>query len=215
MHLFLDLDGTLTDSFVGIGRCINHALAELGREAVPEPRLRGMVGAPLTTIFGVLLASNEAPLLDRAVAAYRSRFNAIGILENDVFPGIPEALHTFRESGHSLQVVTAKPTVSARRVVKHFALDGYFEAIHGPELADLSCNKADLVMAALKKAGGHAAHAVMIGDRAEDIGAARAHGVRAVGAGWGYGSRAELAAAEPDYVAETVSDLVAWVQSEG
>jgi phosphoglycolate phosphatase len=213
MHLFLDLDGTLTDSFIGIRRCVNHALAELGRDAVPESQLRGMVGASLTRIFGVLLASDDAALLDRAVAAYRVRFNAIGIFENQVFPGIPEALHTFRESGHTLQVVTGKPAVSARRVVEHFALDGYFEAIHGPELTDRSCNKADLVMAALKVAGARAAHAVMVGDRAEDVGAARAHGVRAVGAGWGYGSRAELTAAEPDYVAETVADLVAWVQS--
>jgi phosphoglycolate phosphatase len=213
MHLFLDLDGTLTDSFIGIRRCVNHALAELGRDSVPDLRLRSMVGAPLTTIFRVLLDSDEAALLDRAVAAYRARFNAIGMFENQVFPGIPEALHTFRQFGHSLQVVTAKPAVSARRVVEHFALDGYFEAIHGPELTDRSCNKADLVKAALKVAGVHAAQAVMVGDRAEDVGAARAHGVRAVGAGWGYGSRAELTAAEPDYVAETVSDLVGWVQS--
>src|ERR1700733_13835203 len=180
MHLFLDLDGTLTDSFIGIRRCVNHALVELGRDSVPDLQLRGMVGAPLTTIFGVLLDSDETALLDRAVAAYRERFNAIGIFENHVFPGIPEALHTFRELGHSLQVVTAKPTVSARRVVEHFALDGYFEAIHGPELTDRNCKTADLVKAALKVAGARVAEAVMVGDRAEDVSAARAHGVRAV-----------------------------------
>ena len=70
-------------------------------------------------------------------------------------------------------------------------------------------------MSALEVAGGHAAHAVMVGDRAEDISAARANGVRVVGAGWGYGSRAELTAAGPDCLAETVTDLVAWVQSAG
>jgi phosphoglycolate phosphatase len=215
MHLLLDLDGTLTDSRIGIGRCINHALAELGRDSVPEPQLRGMIGAPLTTIFGVLLASDEDALVDRAVSAYRARFDTIGMFENQVFPGIPEALHQFQESGHSLQVVTAKPTVSARRVVKHFALDRYFDAIHGAEPTDRSCNKAELVIAALEVASAHAAHAVMIGDRADDVIAARAHGVRAVGAGWGYGSRAELTAAGPDYLAETVTDLVAWVESAG
>jgi phosphoglycolate phosphatase len=213
MHLLLDLDGTLTDSMIGIHRSVNHALAELGRDAVAEPQLREMVGAPLITIFGVLLASDDATLLDRAIGSYRARFDAIGLIENRIFPGIPEALHGFRESGHSLQVVTGKPAVTAKRVVKHFGLDGYFEAIHGPELSDRSCNKADLIMAALNVAGPHAADAVMVGDRAEDVGAARAHGVRAVGAGWGYGSRAELTAAVPDYLAETVSDLVAWVQS--
>jgi phosphoglycolate phosphatase-like HAD superfamily hydrolase len=53
----------------------------------------------------------------------------------------------------------------------------------------------------------------MVGDRVEDIRAARTHGVRAVAAGWGYGGRAEITAAQPDYVADTIADLVAWVQS--
>lgn len=215
MHLLFDLDGTLTDSFLGISRCINHALTELGRNSVPEPQLRGFVGAPLAAIFGQLLASDDGALLDRAVAAYRIRFNSIGIFENRVFPGVSEALHGFQRACHSLQVVTAKPAVSAKRVVQHFALDRYFDAIHGPALTDRSCNKADLVVAALRRAGANPAHAVMVGDRADDINAARAHGVRAVGAGWGYGSRAELMAAGPDYVANTVADLVAWVRTAG
>ena len=73
MHLFLDLDGTLTDSFTGIARCINHSLAELGRGSVPASRLREMVGLPLTAIFGVLLASGDAALLDRAVLSFSVR----------------------------------------------------------------------------------------------------------------------------------------------
>ncbi len=212
MHLLFDLDGTLTDSFPGISRCINHALVELGRHSAPEGQLRGLVGAPLTMIFRELLASGDAALLDRAVAAYRARFNEVGIFENQVFPDIPEALDSFRASGHSLQVVTTKPAVFAKRVMNHFGIDGYFAAIHGPELTDQCCEKANLVKAALNITGGEPAGVVMVGDRAEDIDAARAHGVRAVGVGWGYAASAELAAAQPDYLAETVSDLVAWVR---
>jgi len=213
MHLLFDLDGTLTDSFVGIGRCINHALVELGRDPVPEAALRGLVGAPLTAIFGGLMDSNDEALLDRAVAAYRSRFHAVGIFENQLYPGIHDALGVFRAAGHHLRVVTAKPAVSARRVVRHFAIEGLFDGIHGPALGDRTCDKADLVRDALRTASAGADDALMVGDRAEDIAAARAHGVRAVGAGWGYGARTELLAAAPDYLAETVADLVSWVDS--
>lgn len=207
-----DLDGTLTDSFPGISRSVNHALVTLGRDAVSDRSLRGLVGSPLTTIFGTLCSSTDAELLDRAVAAYRERFNATGMFENSVFPGIPEALRQLRASGHALQVVTAKPAVSARRVLEHFALDTFFDAIHGPDLADRTCNKADLVGAALKVAG-DGTGAVMIGDRADDIAAAQAHRIRAVGVAWGYGLHSELVEAGADYVAETVDDLVAWVRS--
>jgi phosphoglycolate phosphatase len=37
--------------------------------------------------------------------------------------------------------------------------------------------------------------AVMVGDRAQDIVAARAHGLHSIGVLWGYGSREELVAA--------------------
>jgi phosphoglycolate phosphatase len=215
MHLLFDLDGTLTDSFPGISRSINHTLLELGLESVPDTRLRGFVGAPLASIFRALLASSDPLLLERAISTYCDRFDDVGILENRVFHGIPEALTAFRASGHTLQVVTARSVSSARHVVRHFALEPYFVAVHGPEPTDRACNKADLVSAALAVAGGHASEAVMVGDRADDINAARAHGVRAVAAAWGYGSRAELTAAAPDHVAETVADLVAWVQSAG
>ena len=52
--------------------------------------------------------------------------------------------------------------------------------------------------------------AIMIGDRAEDIRAARAHGIGAVAVAWGYGAPAELHDAGPDYLARTVDDLVAY-----
>lgn len=119
----------------------------------PRSRPPWFCGRTVDRDFGVLLASGDDALLDRAVTAYRSRFSTVGIFENQVFPGIPEALRTFREFSHSFQVVTAKPTVSARSVVRHFALDGYFEAIHGPALTDRTYSKADLVGAALKVAG--------------------------------------------------------------
>jgi len=211
MHLFFDLDGTLTDSWPGISACINHALGDLGRAPEPAVRLRAMIGAPLTAIFEALLGSTNAVLIDRAVASYRVRFNDVGIFENRLFPGIAGALRELHEKGHALQVVTAKPAVSAGRVMKHFGLDAFFGAVHGPGLADRSCDKAELVGAALRLAGGDPRCAIMIGDRADDVLAARARSVRVVAAGWGYGSREELAAAGPDFTAESVDDLVRWI----
>ena len=211
MTLLFDLDGTLTDSCVGIGRCINHALVSLGRPAAPEPRLRRMIGAPLSDIFTTLLESADVTLVDRAIAAYRERFDIAGIFENQVYPGVAEALREFHEAGHSLHLVTAKPTQAAGRVLEHFALAPYFVSVHGTAPTDRGCDKAVLVRAALAVAR-EGMPAVMVGDRAEDIRAARAHGAHAIAALWGYGTRAELEAAMPDWLAENVGDLAAWVR---
>jgi phosphoglycolate phosphatase len=211
MHLLLDLDGTLTDSFPGISRCINYALTELGRKEVPEAHFRHHVGRPLATMFGVLLETNDAVLIDRAVAVYRDRFDRVGIFENSLYPGILEALDLFQRWGHSLAIVTMKPAPAARRVASHFGIEHYFTGIHGPDLLDRTCTKADLLRLALS--GHDRVRVVMIGDHVDDVTAAKDNGVRALAAGWGYSGASELKAASPDYFAATVSDLVAWVQT--
>lgn len=212
MHLLFDLDGTLTDSSPGIIRCINFALTELGQAALPDAQLRGMIGRPLALIFERLLDTPDDATVDRAIDAFRVRFNDVGIFENSVFPGIAEALTHLRQSGHRLQVVTAKPLVNARRVVEHFGLLPLFDAVHGPALDHRACDKAELVADALRTAGDDRT-AVMIGDHADDIRAARRHGLRAAAVAWGYGTPDEIASAQPDYIAATTTDLVRWIET--
>jgi phosphoglycolate phosphatase len=217
MHLFFDLDGTITDSAPGIITCLNHALAEMGEPPAPPDRLRGLIGTPLRAIFERVLKSADAAAVDRAVVCYRARFDSVGLIENRMFPGMTEALHELHARGHRLQVVTAKPVDVAQRVVEHFRVAGLFDAVHGPSSDDPRCDKADYVAAALsvvERSGGRRDAAVMIGDRVDDILAARAHGVRSVAVQWGYGSRDELVAAYPTRIVEAVSELLAWVASE-
>jgi phosphoglycolate phosphatase len=48
----------------------------------------------------------------------------------------------------------------------------------------------------------------MIGDRAHDVLGAREHGIRCIGAGWGYGMPGELAKAGAQPVCADPSDLL-------
>ena len=213
--LFFDLDGTLVDSLPGICRSINDALVQVGRVPVAESTARAFVGRPLASIFATLLGSSEPDLLERVVALYRDRFDREGMADGRLFPGVEGMLRTLAAEGYPLRIVTAKPSAIARQVLTCFGIGGYFADVHGPTLADRSVDKAHQVLAALDASGTPAARALMIGDRADDVLAARAHGVRAVAAAWGYGSRVELEAAEPFYVADTAAQLLVWVQSAG
>jgi phosphoglycolate phosphatase len=215
MNLFFDLDGTLTDSFPGIFRCINHALTELGHDGADETTIRQLIGTPLRIILSSLLQSDDPSVVERGVSAYRTKFAECGLSENALFPGVAVALETLKRDGHALQIVTVKPASVARRVLEHFAIDAYFSAVHGPDLDDPACRKTDLLGAALAGTGGERRHAAMIGDRSDDVLAARAHGVRSVAVGWGYGARDDLVAAGPTYLAETMNELLKWVETTG
>jgi phosphoglycolate phosphatase len=111
-----------------------------------------------------------------------------------------------------MQVVTVRSIGSARLVVRHFGIDGYFDHVHGPKRTERSFDKADLVRSALAAVDADPRHTIMVGDRAEDIRAARAHGVKAVAAGWGYGAHEELYEAQPDHFASSIADCVKWVR---
>lgn len=123
--------------------------------------------------------------------------------------GIAQSLARLREAGHRLLVATSKPRVYAERIIRHFALDAHFEAVHGFELDSTREDKRDLLAHLFAHHGIDPARAAMAGDRGVDMIAARHHGARALGALWGYGTRGELAGAGAHDFCNLPSDLPA------
>ncbi|MCB1357677.1 MAG: HAD hydrolase-like protein [Maritimibacter sp.] len=206
--VFLDLDGTLTDPRPGITRSIVHALVEMGHDAPDPDSLTWAIGPALIDSFARLgVAEPEV-----ALGHYRARYTAVGLFENRVYSGIPEALAQMRDAGHRLFVATAKPHAYARRITAHFGLAQYFEAEFGPELDGTRNDKAELLAFARETLGLGAAHAVMVGDRMHDHRAAHAAGMAALAVRWGYGDDSEHSEADaicdtPHGLAEAVRQL--------
>ena len=190
--ILFDLDGTLTDPREGITRSIAYALERMGLPPPPLDDLTFAIGPPLRKSLARLLGDETPVHVERALALYRERFADVGLFENAVYDGISETLHALAARGATLYVATSKPRVYAERIVRHFALDAHFEAIHGCELDGTREDKRDLLAHLLPHHGLAPVEAAMIGDRGADMVAARHHGVRAVGALWGYGTREEL-----------------------
>lgn len=193
--ILFDLDGTLTDPREGITRSIAYALGRMGLEPPPLDDLTFAIGPPLRRSLARLIGSEAEEAIERTLAFYRERFAEVGLFENAVYDGVAETLTELSGGGAALYVATSKPRVYAERIVRHFGLDAHFLAIHGCELDGTREDKRDLLAHLLPHHAIDPRDAVMIGDRGADMIAARHHGVRAVGALWGYGSREELEAA--------------------
>jgi phosphoglycolate phosphatase len=210
--LFFDLDGTLTHSQDGIVNCINHALIDGGLRARPAVESRPFLGPPLRESFATLLGTDDPDRVEQAMAAYRSRYEAVGMFENAVCPGIREALTALASGDFTLHVVTAKPTVYARRVLEYDALDGFFRSVNGSELAGRSYTKTSLIRDALVQAGAQPRSTVMIGDRGEDITGAHENGMHAIAVAWGYGDPEEFRSARADAVVDSPAALLTYLQ---
>lgn len=210
MHsiVFFDLDGTLTDPAEGITACIRHALVALGAKVPSQTRLVDCIGPPLQESFSELLGTNDLSILELAQAKYRERFERVGMFENRVYEGIPEALSEIRARGYQLCVATSKPHVYARKILDHFGLSQHFDHIFGPELDGTRREKTKLLAHALKVTQTRASRCLMVGDRKHDIMGARDNAIAALAVTWGYGSRVELEAAGADGFVSAVGELV-------
>ena len=214
-YVMFDLDGTLLDSQQGISRCMNHALRQLGSEARDADQLKQFIGPPLDHAFATLLDTKDESLIAQAIEAYRQRFREVGIFESQPYVGIPEMLRAMRGNGLSLWLVTSKPQPFAERLVAHFFPEVHFAAIHGATFDDTRKAKVDVIRHALKTQRVEPTHAVMVGDRDQDILGAKRNGTASIAVLWGYGSEDELVACQPDDMVDRPEALPGTIQRLG
>ncbi len=204
--IFFDLDGTLTDSGPGIVNSVAYALRKLGVEP-PEPeQLRPFIGPPLLWSFAHFYGFDEGKCRE-AVRLYREYFTAGGMFENSVYPGIPEAMEKLRSAGFRLAVATSKPEEFSQKIIAHFGLDKYFEAVCGASMDETRTEKAEVIRYALDSLGVSPEESLMVGDREHDVLGAKAVGLPCLGALWGYGGRKELTDAGASALVETPEEM--------
>lgn len=182
--VIFDLDGTLTDSAAGIVASFRHALAHVGAP-VPEGDLaQQLVGPPMHHTLAALGLGDRA---DAAMAAYRADYTTRGWAMNSLFDGIVPLLEDLRAAGVRLAVATSKVEPTARKILAHFGLDGYFEVVAGASVDGTRAAKSDVVAHALQQLEPLPERVLMVGDRRHDADGAAAHGIDTVLVGWGYG----------------------------
>jgi phosphoglycolate phosphatase len=201
MNALLDLDGTLIDSIPGIRASCLATLDALGHAPDPAIDFRRLVGPPLPEVMGRMLRPYGDGRIDLAVSAYRTHYAEIGMFLATAYPGVVDMLECLRRRGVRMFVATSKRTVFAASIVHRLGLAQWLQGIYGTEPDGHLDDKADLIAALLRAERLAACSTVMVGDRSHDIQGARANGIRAIGALWGYGDRAELDAAGADALA--------------
>ena len=207
--ILFDLDGTLTDPKTGITKSVQFALAHFGIHVENPDVLCPFIGPPLLDSFRDFYGFSETDA-KTAIAQYREYFSAKGIYENAVYDGIPALLQALKTAGRRIVLATSKPTIFANLILKHFAIDSYFDFVSGSELDGTRTHKAEVIAYALQQCQLHdTASLVMVGDRKHDIIGAQQTDLASIGVLYGYGSREELCAAGATMLADTVRDLSA------
>lgn len=218
--ILFDLDGTLIDTTDLILRCFQHSWERvLGFNHSREALLQTF-GTPLRDAMNCLLLTNDEldrrmpkgkpnpDLVDRLLAEYRS-FN---IANHDhlatPFEGTIEVLSELRRRGYLIGVVTSKSRELALRGLRLCGLDELIHAAVFLEDTDSHKPNPEPILTALQKLSAPCHRAAYIGDSPHDMVAARAAGVATIAALWGPAPKAELEREKPDFMAESIIDLL-------
>jgi phosphoglycolate phosphatase len=185
--LLLDLDGTLVNSVPDLAAALNRLMVSRGLVEFTEPEVALMVGDGVAKLIERAFAARSRTPDDRAIADYSADYAQHAAVATRPYPGVAETLHGLAAEGWKLAVCTNKPEAAARILLDALGLAPLFAAIGGGDSFPVRKPDPAHLLATLRAAGGAPERAVMSGDHANDVAAARGAGVRCIFAAWGYG----------------------------
>lgn len=205
--ILFDLDGTLTDSKLGLTKAIQYALSKYNIIEDNLSMLESFIGPPIKESLKKFYSFDEDTAWE-AVGYYREYLEQAGYYENSVYPGIVELLKLLKGRNKELVVATSKLTQSAEKVLKHFGLSDYFVLVEGCFADGTRVSKVDIIRDILLRLPNVRKESiVMVGDRDHDIVGAHKNGIDSIAVTYGYGTIEELQNANPTYIVESVLQL--------
>lgn len=202
-----DLDGTLTNPERGLMASFKYAHQKMGIAYESENALRRFIGPSLydewQRCYGISAEKASEMLL-----VFREFFSVYGWWDNEVYKGIPELLCDLKNAGYRLVVATSKPEHFAKKIIRKFDIEKYFEFIGGASSDKTRDKKHEVLEYVLESIGWpDRKRVIIVGDRKYDAEGAAAVGIDSLGVAWGFGSDAELKKSGFTAVAAGVDDV--------
>lgn len=184
--VLFDLDGTLVDSAPDLLAAMNRLRGDHGLPLLALHELRPVVSkggrAMLGVAFPHLDAAAREPLLPTFLAYYAEALAVHSV----VFDGVPELLDAIEARGLRWGIVTNKPMYLAREVVQGFGWQSRSAVLLGGDSLPRRKPDPDQLLQACADLGVSPEDCVYVGDDERDAVAAKAAGMRAIVALWGY-----------------------------
>lgn len=206
-YILFDLDGTLTDSMLGITKSVQYALKKFNIEVTNLNDLCKFIGPPLKESFMEFYNFSEEDA-EKGINFYREYFADKGIFENEPYGNIDKLLKSLKENDKTLLLATSKPEPYAIRIMEHFNLSQYFDFMAGSTLDGSRSKKSAVISYVLKENNlTNLSEIVMIGDRKHDILGAKENKIDSIGVLYGYGDFNELSSAGANFIAKDIAEL--------
>ncbi|SLN56665.1 phosphoglycolate phosphatase [Oceanibacterium hippocampi] len=190
LAIIFDLDGTLVDTAPDLHGALQAALAHVGRPGIPLERVKHLVGAGARALVERGLdetgGRDDDALVETAFAAFLAHYGENLSVASRPYPGMVAALDALEARGARFAVCTNKPEVYSRRLLDELGLSHRFRALLGGDSLPVRKPDPAHILTTMERFGAQPHEAVMIGDTATDVNAARAAGIPVVAVRFGY-----------------------------
>ena len=185
--ILFDLDGTLVDSATDITNAFNYSIEKHGIPPVSRKEIEAMLGEGMTLIMKKFDEWKEMGL---DAATVRKHFRDYYLQNIAVYsapyPGVEDTLQRLKDFKKA--VVSNKLEVFTMKTLRQLHLLPYFDLVLGGDSGPERKPSPQSILSVLAKLGVPADQALMVGDTAYDMEAARGAGVKTVAVTYGYGS---------------------------
>lgn len=201
--ILFDLDGTVINTNELIFQSFEYALETVLHTSLSRDILRTTFGKPLAQITQEM-GGEQAQELRKAFVDYSITH------ENDIylFPGVEEALKELKALNIKTAVVTSRLYRSALRDLHQFELEKYFDVFITPEATEKHKPNPEPALKALEQLGTEPHEAIMTGDSVLDLLCGKQAGCKTAAVRYSLFPLEELLEYQPDYVIDTLQDLV-------
>jgi phosphoglycolate phosphatase len=209
----LDLDGTLLDTLPDIAQAADRMLADLGRPAAGEARVRGYIGRGIPRLVKRLLTGElhdepDEAAFERALPLFEQHYRETFAERSRPFPGVVEGIERMRGAGLRLACVTNKAASFTLPLLAHTGLAGFFDlVVSGDSLPRKKPDPLPLQHIA-QRFGVAPAELLLIGDSDNDTEAARAAGCPVVCVPYGYPGEREVRDLDCDAIVPSLIEAV-------
>ena len=208
--LLFDLDGTLVDSRADITNSVNLTLTDLGRTTLPAETIRLFIGEGVRLLLERALRATQTneptdAEIDEALHRYQGIYGAHLLDQTRLYPEVAETLEYLRPWPKAL--VTNKPIGFTQPLLEGIGLAEYFQVIFGGDSLPERKPSPLMLLEAARRCEVAPEHCLMVGDSWIDIEAGRNAGIKTVGYTGGFRGRAELEAAQADFIIENFGEL--------
>ena len=181
-----DLDGTLLDTLHDLAASVNYALRQYGMPEHSIDDIRRFVGNGVRLLVERAVPRGaENPQFEDVFASFRRHYMEHSLDTTRPYDGITEVIHTLKERGCRLAVVSNKMMAATQELVAHFFPE-IEVAIGEHEAAGIRKKPApDTVFEALRQLEG-VTSAVYVGDSDVDLATARNSGLPCISVLWGF-----------------------------